>query len=75
MKKYIDKTRKFEVKLETIDPTGVVINSEEVSMMIVDDDSSMINNNRLFIHIGECLYRIDKNGFIIDRVVPHENSK
>jgi hypothetical protein len=71
----MDKRRKFEVKLESVDPTGVVIHSEELSMLIVDDDNSMINNNRLFIHIGECLYRIDKRGFIIDRVIPIENSK
>jgi len=35
----------------------------------------MIDNDRLFIHIGECLYRIDKKGFIIDRVIPIDNSK
>ena len=73
--KYKDKTRKFEVKLESIDPTGVVVKSQELSMTIVDDEESMINNDRLFIHIGECLYRIDRKGFIIDRIVPHENSK
>jgi hypothetical protein len=65
--KYEDKRRKFEVKLESIDPTGVVLKSEELSMMI--------DNDRLFIHIGECLYRIDKKGFIIDRVIPKDNSK
>jgi hypothetical protein len=65
--KYEDKRRKFEVKLESIDPTGVVLKSEELSMMI--------DNDRLFIHIGECLYRIDKKGFIIDRVIPIDNSK
>jgi hypothetical protein len=53
----------------------VVLKSEELSMMIVDDHESMINNDRLFIHIGECLYRIDKKGFIIDRVIPIDNSK
>jgi hypothetical protein len=73
--KYKDKTKKFEVKLESINPTGVVVKSKEVSMMIVDDEESMINNDRLFIHIGECLYRIDKKGFIIDRVIPIETSK
>ena len=72
--KYEDKTRKFEVKLESIDPTGVVLKSEELSMIIVDDQESMINNDRLFIHIGECLYRIDKKGFIIDIVIPIDNS-
>jgi hypothetical protein len=65
--KYEDKRRKFEVKLESIDPTGVVLKSEELSMMI--------DNDRLFINIGECLYRIDKKGFIIDRVIPIDNSK
>ena len=73
--KYKDKTREFEVKLESINPTGVVVKSQELSMMIVDDQESMINNNRLFIHIGECLYRIDKKGFIIERVIPIDNSK
>ena len=70
---YKSKRRKFEVKLESIDPTGSVIESEELTMMIVDDQESMINNNRLFIHIGECLYRVDKRGFIIDRIIPIEN--
>jgi len=73
--KYKDKTRKFEVKLESIDPTGVVVKYQELSMMIVDDQESMINNDRLFIHIGECLYRIDKKGFIVERVIPIDNSK
>jgi hypothetical protein len=70
--KYEDKTRNFEVKLESIDPTGVVVKCQELSMMIVDDQESMINIDRLFIHIGECLYRIDNKGFIIERVIPHE---
>ncbi len=73
--KYEDKRRNFEVKLESIDPTGVVLKSEELSMMIVDDHESMISNDRLFIHIGEYLYRIDKKGFIIERVIPIDNSK
>ena len=65
---------KFQFKLESMDPTGVAVKSEELSMEIVDDDNSMINNDRLFIHIGECLYRVDKKGFIIDRVIPHESN-
>jgi hypothetical protein len=69
------KLEEFEVKLESIDPTGVILKSEELSMMIVNDQESMMNTDRLFIHIGECLYRIDKKGFIIDRVIPIENSK
>ena len=67
------KLKKFDIKLESIGPVGDVNKSEELSMMIVDDDNSMINNNRLFLHIGECLYRVDKRGFIIERVIPLEN--
>ena len=74
MEKYKPKTRNFEVKLESIDPTGIVIKSEELSMIIVDDQESMINNDRLFVHLGECLYRVDKKGFIIERIIPHENN-
>lgn len=66
---------KFEVKLESIDPAGLVLKSEELSMIVVDDKESMINNDRLFIHIGECLYRINNKGFIIDRVIPIKAQK
>jgi hypothetical protein len=64
--KYKDKTRKFEIKLELIDPTGVVIKKERLSMIIVDDQESMINNNCLFITIGEYRYYVDKNGKILN---------
>ena len=70
--KYKDKTKKFEVKLESLDPTGFAIKSEELSMDIVDDNESMINNDRLFLHIGECLYHVNKKGFIIDRIIPKD---
>lgn len=69
--KYEFQTKKIDVKLESIDPTGVIVKSQELSM-IIDDQDLTINNDRLFIHIGECLYQIDKNGFIIDTVVPKE---
>ena len=62
----------FEVKLETIDPTGVPTQTEVLSMEVIDDKECM-RQERLLIHIGECLYWIDKKGFIIDRI-PHETN-
>jgi len=66
-----DKIKPFTVKLESVDPIGVTLKSSELSMMIIDESESMIKE-RLFIHIGECLYRIDKTGLIIERIIPHE---
>jgi hypothetical protein len=68
---YECKTKMFEVKLETIDPTGVPTQTEVLSMEVIDDKECM-RQERLLIHIGECLYWIDKKGFIIDRIIPHE---
>lgn len=65
------KTKMFEVKLESMDPTGIPTQTEILSMEIIDDEECM-KKERLFIHIGECLYWIDKKGFIIERVIPHE---
>lgn len=65
------KTKNIQVKLESIDPTGVVIKVNEFTMEVIDDKESM-RVDRLFLHVGDCLYRIDNKGFIIDRVVPHE---
>jgi hypothetical protein len=61
----------FEVKLESLDPTGVATKTEELSMEIIDDENCM-KHERLLIHIGECLYYVDKKGFIIERLIPHE---
>jgi hypothetical protein len=66
------KAKMFEVKLETIDPTGVPTQTEVLSMEVIDDKECM-RQERLLIHIGECLYWIDKKGFIIDRI-PHETN-
>ena len=70
MDKKIDKTKKFEIKLESVDPTGLVVKSKKMSMEIIDNPESMVQD-RLVIHIGECLYTIDRRGFIIDRIIPH----
>ena len=70
---YKCKTKMFEVKLETMDPTGVPTQTEVLSMEVIDDKECM-RQERLLIHIGECLYWIDKKGFIIDRIIPHETN-
>lgn len=71
---YKCKTKIFKVKLESLDPVGVTTNSSSLEMEVIDDPECM-RKERLAIHIGECIYFVDKKGFIIDRVVPHSNSK
>ena len=70
---YKCKTKMFEVKLETMDPTGVPTQTEVLSMEVIDNKECM-KQERLLIHIGECLYWIDKKGFIIERIIPHETN-
>jgi hypothetical protein len=65
------KTKNIEVKLESLDPTGVVTKVNEFTMEIIDDRECM-RVERLILHVGDCLYRIDGKGFIIDRIIPHE---
>lgn len=65
------KTKNIQVILESLDPTGVSTKKNEFTMEVIDDTECM-RVERLFLHVGDCLYRIDNNGFIIDRVVPHE---
>ncbi len=61
--------KQFIIKLESIAPDGVVKWEETLSTVINEKDY-----NRLFLHIGECIYRIDNKGFIIDRVIPHDSN-
>jgi len=65
-------TKIFKVRLESLDPTGVPTNVEALSMEVIDDPECM-RHERLYLHIGECLYHVDKSGFILQRAVPHEN--
>jgi len=58
----------LEVKIESLLPTGVACKTAKTSLKIESKD-------RLVLHLGECLYRIDNKGNIIERMVPHENSK
>ena len=64
--------RYFEVKLDSIDPTGTIIKRERLVMRIQEESRRV---ERLYIHIGDCLYHIDKHGNILDRVIPHELSR
>jgi hypothetical protein len=36
------------------------------------DDTECMKQERLILHVGECLYRIDNKGYIIERLIPHE---
>ena len=65
------KTKNIQVILESLDPTGVSTKKNEFTMKVIDDTECM-RVERLYLHVGDCLYRIDNKGFIIDRVVPHE---
>ena len=67
------KRKTLEVKLESLDPTGVTIKENEFTMEVIDDKECM-RVERLILHVGDCLYRIDDKGFIIERLIPHEHN-
>jgi hypothetical protein len=65
------KIKNLQIKLESLDPTGVTTNKNEFNMEVIDDNECM-KVERLILHVGDCLYRIDNKGFIIERLIPHE---
>ena len=65
------KRKNIEVKLESLDPTGVPTKKNEFIMEVIDDRECM-RVERLYLYVGDCLYRIDNKGFIIERIIPHE---
>jgi hypothetical protein len=65
------KIKNLQIKLESLDPTGVTIKKNEFNMEVTDDNECM-KVERLILHVGDCLYRIDNKGFIIERLIPHE---
>ena len=67
-------TKLMKIKLESLDPTGVPTKVSALSMEIIDDPECM-RHERLFLHIGECLYHIDNKGYIKERLVPKEDNK
>ncbi len=64
----LDSIRKpFNLKLSLCDPTGILLNSGEISINIVTDPNSMLYfGERLFIEMGEYRYLINKTGKIIE---------
>ena len=65
------KTKNLQIKLESLDPTGVSTKENEFTMEVIDDKECM-RVERLILHVGDCLYRIDNKGYIIERLIPHE---
>jgi hypothetical protein len=61
----------FKVILESVDPTGIVVDSDVWDVSISHHSSY----GRFYITIGECMYRIDNKGLILDRIIPHEDVK
>jgi len=59
----------IELKLESIDPTGVAIESKTIHIPIYSEEGMV--KRRLYLHIGECLYSVDTKGYILERLVPH----
>ena len=54
------------VKLMSLDPTGIVVKEKKLTMSLYDKDS--MRSDRLFIEIGNCVYFIDRNGNIIEKI-------
>ena len=57
-----------------LDPTGSEIESKMFSMNIEDDlEKNLTYSTRLFLHVGECLYIVNRKGDIIQKVIPKQN--
>mgnify|MGYP003338864172 CR=1 FL=1 len=69
------KTKSLKVKLEIVTPLGEVEKSYETPTIEVIDDTECAKADRLLLYVGDCLYRIDNKGLIIERLVPHERTK
>ena len=65
------KTKHLEIILKSLSPAADVMKTKSLSMEVTDEKDCRIKD-RLYLHIGECLYTIDNKGFIIERVIPHE---
>jgi hypothetical protein len=65
--------KNLEVKLESVDPTGFIEKSKSFELEVIDDKECP-KLDRLFLHVGDCLYRINEKGLILERLVPHENN-
>jgi len=59
----------FPIKVELLDPTAIPIKSTDCMIYLEENEAG-----RLILHLNKCVYRINKKGEIIERIVPHENS-
>jgi len=59
----------MKVKLDLVDPTGVVLESGSLSIGEVNNDKYSIAKKRFVLYIGDCMYMVDDKGVIIDRIV------
>lgn len=67
LKKIKPKTKELIVKLESYDPTAIIIKSESFSMNVIDDPESMIQD-KLYLYIDKHAYHINTSGEIIDKL-------
>ena len=67
------KTKTLEVKLDIVTPVGYVESYNMFTINVIDDNECP-KVDRLLLHVGDCLYRIDNKGFIIERLIPHEKN-
>ena len=66
--------KNLEIKLDIVTPIGEVEKTSGILTLEVIDDKECPKLDRLFLHVGDCLYRIDNKGLILERLVPHENN-
>lgn len=64
--------KKFKVKLESVDPTGVAFKKEELSMELFDSESKV---DRFLLYVGDCVYKIDHKGHILSELTDNNNNK
>lgn len=66
--------KNLEIKLDIVTPLGEVEKTSGTLTLEVIYDKECPKVERLFLHVGDCLYRIDNKGMILERLVPHENN-
>jgi len=63
---------KIEIKLQVVNPLGEPTKSVIQDMDITSIDSRI--HERYLLTIGECLYWVNRDGLILERIIPHENT-
>jgi len=60
---------KMKIKVEVVKSDGCIFDSIEQSIDINEYSADSIKKDRIFLHIGECLYIIDSEGYIKDQIL------